>query len=48
MTTFGQHHLGPKLEADGKENLKILGSDQNRAGIKERVDVMYKDEASAK
>ena len=48
MTTFVQHHLGPKLEADGKENLKILGYDQNRAGLKEWVDVMFKDEASSK
>jgi glucosylceramidase len=48
MTTFVQHHLGPKLEADGKENLKILGYDQNRAGLKEWVDVMFKDKASSK
>jgi glucosylceramidase len=48
MTIFVQHHLGPKLEADGKENLKILGYDQNRAGLKEWVDVMFKDEASSK
>jgi glucosylceramidase len=48
MTTFVQHHLGPKLEADGKENLKILGYDQNRAGLKEWVDVMFKNEASSK
>jgi glucosylceramidase len=48
MTTFVQNHLGPKLEADGKENLKILGYDQNRAGLKEWVDVMFKDEASSK
>ncbi len=48
MTNFVQHHLGPKLEADGKGNLVILGYDQNRAGLKEWVDVMYKDEASSK
>lgn len=48
MTDFVQHHLGPKLEADGKGNLIILGYDQNRAGLKEWVDVMYKDEASSK
>jgi glucosylceramidase len=47
MTTFVQHHLGPKLEADGKGDLKILGYDQNRAGLREWVDVMYKDEASS-
>tara|TARA_R110000787_G_scaffold59922_10_gene135877 strand:+ start:26971 stop:28470 length:1500 start_codon:yes stop_codon:yes gene_type:complete len=48
MTDFVQNHLGPKLEADGKGDKIILGYDQNRAGIKEWVDVMYKDEASSK
>jgi len=48
MTDFVQHHLGPKLEADGKGHLKILGYDQNRQEIQEWVDVMYKDEASSK
>ena len=48
MTEFVQHHLGPKLEADGKGHLKILGYDQNRADIKEWVDVMYKDELTSK
>ncbi|MEM9679631.1 MAG: glycoside hydrolase family 30 protein [Bacteroidota bacterium] len=48
MTDFVQHHLGPKLEADGKGDLIILGYDQNRAGLQEWVDVMYKDEASSK
>jgi glucosylceramidase len=48
MTNFVQNHLGPKLEKDGKGNIKILGYDQNRAGIKEWVDEMYKDEASSK
>ena len=48
MTTFVQHHLGPKLEKDGYGDKIILGYDQNRAGIKEWVDVMYKDEASSK
>jgi glucosylceramidase len=48
MTNFVQHHLGPKLEADGKGHLKILGYDQNREEIKDWVDVMYKDEASSK
>ena len=47
-TDFVQNHLGPKLEADGKGDVKILGYDQNRAGIKEWVDVMYNDEASSK
>ncbi|MEI7508771.1 MAG: glycoside hydrolase family 30 protein [Flavobacterium sp.] len=48
MTNFVQNYLGPKLEKDGKSNVKILGYDQNRAGIKEWVDEIYKDEASSK
>jgi len=48
MTNFVQNHLGPKLEADGKGDLKILGYDQNREHLKEWVDSMYKDEASSK
>ncbi|MDB9883013.1 glycosyl hydrolase family 30 [Bacteroidia bacterium] len=47
MTDFVRDHMGPKLEKDGHD-VKILGYDQNRAGIKEWVDEMYKDEASAK
>ena len=48
MTHFVQHFLGPKLEADGKGDLVILGYDQNREGLREWVDVMYKDEGSSK
>ena len=48
MTDFVRNHLGPKLEADGKSDIKILGYDQNREGLKEWVDVMFKDEASSK
>lgn len=48
MTDFVQNYLGPKLEADGKGDLKILGYDQNREHLKEWVDSMYKDEASSK
>ena len=48
MTHFVQHFLGPKLEADGKGDVVILGYDQNREGIREWVDVMYKDKASSK
>lgn len=48
MTDFVQNHLGPQLENDGYGDLIILGYDQNRAGLKEWVDEMYKDEASAK
>lgn len=47
-TDFVQNHLGPKLEADGFGDVNILGYDQNRKGIKEWVDEMYKDEASSK
>lgn len=48
MTDFVQNHLGPKLEKDGWGKIKILGYDQNRAGLKEWVDAMYKDEKSSK
>lgn len=48
MTDFVQNHLGPKLEKDGWENTKILGYDQNRAGIKEWADEMYRDEKASK
>ena len=47
-TDFVQNYLGPKLEADGNGAINILGYDQNRDGLKEWVDVMYKDEASSK
>ncbi len=48
MTDFVQNHLGPKLEADGKADVKILGYDQNREHLSEWVDVMFADEASSK
>ncbi len=48
MTDFVQNYLGPKLEKEGKADVKILGYDQNRAGLKEWVDEMYKTEESAK
>lgn len=48
MTLFVQNHLGPKLEADGKANVKILGYDQNREHLKDWVDVMYENEKSSK
>ena len=48
MTNFVQNHLGPKLEADGKKDVKILGYDQNRDGLKEWVDVMFQNDASSK
>lgn len=48
MTDFVQDHLGPKLEKDGWGQINILGYDQNRAGLKEWVDEMYRDEKSSK
>lgn len=48
MTDFVQNHLGPKLEKDGWADVKILGYDQNRAGLPEWVDEMFKDEKSSK
>ncbi|WP_246615801.1 glycoside hydrolase family 30 protein [Aquimarina litoralis] len=47
MTDFVQNHLGPQLEKDGKGAIKVLGYDQNREGLKEWVDVMFKDKASS-
>lgn len=48
MTDFVQDYLGPKLEKDGWGDLNIFGYDQNRAGLKEWVDEMYRDEKSSK
>lgn len=48
MTYFVQNHLGPKLENDGWGKVNIFGYDQNRAGLKEWVDAMYKDENTSK
>ncbi|WP_298225203.1 glycoside hydrolase family 30 protein [Flavobacterium sp.] len=48
MTLFVQNHLGPTLAAHGKSEVKILGYDQNRAGLQEWVDAMYKDEKTSK
>lgn len=48
MTDFVKTHLGPTLENEGLQNVKILGYDQNRDHLKEWVDVMYADEASSK
>lgn len=48
MTTFVQHHLGPRLEADGHK-VKILGFDQNRdEQLKIWADVMFASEESGK
>ncbi|WP_394352285.1 glycoside hydrolase family 30 protein [Flavobacterium lotistagni] len=48
MTEFVQQYLGPKLVSDGKSQVKILGYDQNRAGLKEWVDTMYQNAATSK
>lgn len=48
MTNFVQNYLGPKLEADGKGELKILGYDQNREHLKEWVDSQFKNEETSK
>jgi glucosylceramidase len=48
MTDFVQNHLGPKLENDGWGKVNIFGYDQNRAGLKEWVDEMYRDKKSSK
>lgn len=48
MTDFVEFHLGPKLEKDGYGKIKILGYDQNRAGVKEWVDEMYRSSNASK
>ncbi len=48
MTDFVQDFLGPRLEKEGYEHIKILGYDQNRAGLQEWVDEMFRDEKSSK
>lgn len=48
MTDLVQNHLGPQLEKTGWQHIKILGYDQNRAGLQEWVDVMFANEASSK
>ncbi len=48
MTDFVEFHLGPQLAKNGYGNIKILGYDQNRAGLKEWVDEMYRSKNSSK
>lgn len=48
MTDFVKNHLGPTLEAHGKGDKIILGYDQNRADLKDWVDVMYANEENSK
>ena len=48
MTDFVSKHLGPSMEKNGHADIVILGYDQNRDHLKEWVDIMFKDEKSAK
>lgn len=48
MTDFINTHLGPKLESEGLDDVKILGYDQNRDELKEWVDVMYSNAETSK
>ena len=48
MTDFVKNHLGPQLDNEKWKHINILGYDQNRAGLKEWVDVMYENEATSK
>ncbi len=48
MTYFVQNYLGPKLENEGYSDVVLMGYDQNRAGIKEWAQSMYKDENTSK
>ncbi|WP_242120029.1 glycoside hydrolase family 30 protein [Aestuariivivens sediminicola] len=48
MTHFVKDYLGPKLEEDGKGDIKILGYDQNREHLKEWVDSQYENEETSK
>ena len=48
MTQFVQNHLGPKLETEGKGDVKLLGYDQNREHLPHWVDEMYKNEETSK
>lgn len=49
MNEFVINHLGPQLQGDGYENIKILGYDQNRdSEMNEWIDAMYGNEEAAK
>lgn len=49
MTEFVKDFLGPHLEKNGLDSIKIFGYDQNRGEELEKwANVMYKDEASSK
>lgn len=48
MTRFVKNHLGPQLEKDNKGDIMLLGFDQNRQGIPEWSNEMYKNDESKK
>lgn len=49
MVDFVKNHMGPKLEADGKGDVKILAYDQNRdEHIYHWADVVYESEENSK
>ncbi len=48
MSEFVGKYLGPKLEADGKKDVVLLGYDQNRDHVEAWADAMYDDEVAAK
>ncbi|NBC24588.1 MAG: glycosyl hydrolase family 30 [Bacteroidetes bacterium] len=48
MTDFVEFHLGPQLNEDGWGDIKIFGYDQNRKGLPEWIDEMYRDSASSR
>lgn len=49
MVDFVKNHLGPQLDADGKEDIKILAYDQNRdSHLYHWADVVYENEESSK
>lgn len=48
MTRFVKNHLGPQLEKDNKGDIVLLGFDQNRQGIPEWSNEMYKNDESKK
>ena len=47
MTDFVQHYLGPTLEKEGLSHVRILGYDQNRAGLNEWVDAMFENSSTS-
>lgn len=48
MTDFVQEYLGPTLKREGLSSVNVLGYDQNRAGLSEWVDEMFRDTSSSK